>query len=139
MKLIARRDTLDGCPPRWVVRRTSHHQTNVGARHAVPCSLERTSRLGEGRSKQRPTRPADRELLVLEPLVESFVDDPLAHPLARRENRINRRSSVLAIVPHYKCEAWLGDCLDSLVKQTHPLDGIAVVDDGSGEPPIDIV
>lgn len=70
---------------------------------------------------------------------ESFIDDPLAHPLARRENRLNRRSSVLAIVPHFRCEAWLGDCLDSLVKQTHPLDGIAVVDDGSGEPPLDIV
>jgi hypothetical protein len=69
----------------------------------------------------------------------SFIDDPLAHPLARRENRLNRQSSVLAIVPHFKCEAWLGDCLDSLVRQTHPLDGIAVVDDGSGQPPVEIV
>ncbi len=71
--------------------------------------------------------------------VGSFVDDPLVHPLARRENRLSRRSSVLAIVPHYRCEAWLGECLDSLVRQTHPLDGIAVIDDGSGEPPVEIV
>jgi hypothetical protein len=69
----------------------------------------------------------------------SYVDDPLAHPLARRENRLNRHSSVLAIIPHYRCEAFLGDCLDSLVRQTHPLDGIAVVDDGSGQPPVEIV
>jgi glycosyltransferase involved in cell wall biosynthesis len=46
---------------------------------------------------------------------------------------------VLAIVPHYKCEPWLSDCLDSLVRQTHPLDGIVVIDDGSGAPPTDIV
>jgi glycosyltransferase involved in cell wall biosynthesis len=69
----------------------------------------------------------------------SYLDDPLAHPLVRRDHRLSRRSSVLAIVPHYKCEAWLGDCLDSLVRQTHPLDGIAVVDDGSGSPPVAIV
>jgi glycosyltransferase involved in cell wall biosynthesis len=46
---------------------------------------------------------------------------------------------VLAIVPHYQCDAWLGDCLDSLVRQTRPLDGIVVIDDGSGSPPTDIV
>jgi glycosyltransferase involved in cell wall biosynthesis len=69
----------------------------------------------------------------------SFVDDPLAHPLVRREHRLSRQSSVVAIVPHYQCEAWLGDCLDSLLAQTHPLDGIVVVDDGSDAPPVEIV
>ena len=44
----------------------------------------------------------------------SFIDDPLAHPLVRQDKRLSRDSSVLAIVPHYKCEAWLGDCLESL-------------------------
>ena len=31
-------------------------------------------------------------------------------------------ASVLAVVPHYKCEAWLGQCLASLIDQTraHP-------------------
>jgi glycosyltransferase involved in cell wall biosynthesis len=76
---------------------------------------------------------------IAESAVGSYIDDPLAHPLVRRDHRLTRRSSVLAIVPHYKCEAWLGDCLDSLVAQTRPLDGIAVVDDGSGAPPIEIV
>ncbi|MEA2596989.1 MAG: hypothetical protein QOF01_3458 [Thermomicrobiales bacterium] len=73
------------------------------------------------------------------PTVGAFIDDPLAHPLVRSDHRLGRRSSVLAIVPHYKCEAWLGDCIDSLVRQTHPLDGIVVVDDGSGAPPAEIV
>lgn len=52
---------------------------------------------------------------------------------------LNRSSSVLAVLPHHKCEPWLGHCLDSLVSSTHPLDGIVVIDDGSGEPPIDVV
>lgn len=52
---------------------------------------------------------------------------------------LTSRSSVLAIVPHFRCEPWLADCLDSLVRQTRPLDGIVVIDDGSGEPPIEIV
>jgi glycosyltransferase involved in cell wall biosynthesis len=72
-------------------------------------------------------------------VVESYIDDPLAHPLVRPDHRLTRQSSVLAIVPHYQCEAWLGDCLDSLVRQSHPLDGIVVVDDGSGDPPVAIV
>lgn len=46
---------------------------------------------------------------------------------------------VLAIVPHYRCEAWLSQCLRSLVRQTRPLDGIVVIDDGSAVPPIEIV
>jgi glycosyltransferase involved in cell wall biosynthesis len=54
-------------------------------------------------------------------------------------SRLTRSSSVLAIVPHYQCEPWLGDCLDSLVRQTRPPDGIVVIDDGSGAPPTDIV
>ena len=53
--------------------------------------------------------------------------------------RLGRLSSVLAIVPHYQSEPWLGDCVDSLVRSTHPLAGIVVVDDGSAAPPIDIV
>jgi hypothetical protein len=48
-------------------------------------------------------------------------------------------SSVLALVPHYQCERWLSRCLRSLVDQSRPLDGIVVIDDGSGHPPIKIV
>lgn len=44
---------------------------------------------------------------------------------------IDRAASVLALVPHYRCEEWLGDALQSLLDQTRPLDGIAVIDDAS--------
>jgi glycosyltransferase involved in cell wall biosynthesis len=57
----------------------------------------------------------------------------------RPPSRLTTSSAVLAIVPHYQCERWLGDCLDALTRQTRPLDGIVVVDDGSGAPPLDIV
>jgi glycosyltransferase involved in cell wall biosynthesis len=52
---------------------------------------------------------------------------------------LTRHSSVLAVVPHYRCERWLPDCLDSLLRQTRPPEGIVVVDDGSGEPPVELV
>lgn len=48
-------------------------------------------------------------------------------------------SSVLAVIPHHRCEEWLGGALESLVEQTRTLDGIVVVDDASGEPPREIV
>ncbi|HEY7036063.1 MAG TPA: glycosyltransferase family 2 protein [Thermomicrobiales bacterium] len=76
---------------------------------------------------------------LAESAVASYLDDPLAHPLVQRDRRLGRQSSVLAIVPHFQCEAWLGDCLDSLVRQTRPLDAIVVVDDASGSPPVAIV
>ncbi|MBD2465156.1 glycosyltransferase [Oscillatoria sp. FACHB-1407] len=47
--------------------------------------------------------------------------------------------SVLALVPHYRCEAWLSRCLRSLLAQTRPPDAIVVIDDASNRPPIGIV
>jgi hypothetical protein len=47
--------------------------------------------------------------------------------------------AVLALVPHRACEPWLDSCLESLVRQTRPLDGIAVIDDASARPPVDLV
>ncbi|WP_373538150.1 glycosyltransferase family 2 protein [Microcoleus sp.] len=52
---------------------------------------------------------------------------------------ITGKSRVLALIPHYRCEKFLHRCLQSLVAQTRPLDGIVVLDDGSDSPPIDIV
>jgi hypothetical protein len=52
---------------------------------------------------------------------------------------LRRDATVLAIVPHYRCEAWLAQCLQSLTRQTRPPEAIVVVDDGSPEPPRDIV
>ena len=46
---------------------------------------------------------------------------------------------MLALIPHFKCEEWLDDCLASLCAQTRPLDGIVVIDDASGDPPVEIV
>jgi glycosyltransferase involved in cell wall biosynthesis len=69
---------------------------------------------------------------------DAWSDDPRAHPLAR-PGALTRKSTVLAVIPHFHCDAWLGQCLDSLLKQTHPLHGIVVIDDGTGSPPIDVV
>ncbi|HJT26727.1 MAG TPA: glycosyltransferase [Pyrinomonadaceae bacterium] len=60
---------------------------------------------------------------------EAFVNPPT----------LNRNSSVLALIPHYRCEQWLGACLESLLAQTRPLDGIVVIDDASPHPPVEIV
>ena len=48
-------------------------------------------------------------------------------------------SKVLAVVPHYQCEVWLDRCLRGLMAQTCPLDGIVVIDDGSGNSPVTII
>jgi hypothetical protein len=56
-----------------------------------------------------------------------------------REPILNQRSRILAVVPHYRCEDWLCRCLRSLTIQARPPDSIVVVDDGSAEPPRDIV
>ena len=46
---------------------------------------------------------------------------------------------VCALIPHYECEAWLGEALESVLCQTRALDGIVVIDDASPQPPVDIV
>jgi glycosyltransferase involved in cell wall biosynthesis len=43
-------------------------------------------------------------------------------------------ASVLAVIPHYRCEQWLADAITSLLDQRRPLDAIAVVDDASPDP-----
>jgi hypothetical protein len=53
--------------------------------------------------------------------------------------KIHSESKVLAIVPYFQCRPWLEQCLSSLVSQTRPLEGIVVVDDNTGDPPLDIV
>jgi hypothetical protein len=60
-------------------------------------------------------------------------------PIAAGAPPLSRDATVLAVVPHYRCEAWLPACLRSLVRQTRPLQAIAVIDDASAEPPVDIV
>jgi glycosyltransferase involved in cell wall biosynthesis len=57
----------------------------------------------------------------------------------KKPAHLRRDSTVLALIPHFKCEDYLDDCLAALVAQTRPLDGIVVIDDASQEPPIGIV
>jgi glycosyltransferase involved in cell wall biosynthesis len=59
-----------------------------------------------------------------------------ADRLPRPSSPLGLHSSVLAIIPHFRCEEWLDDCLESLVTQTRPLDRIVVIDDCSGAPPV---
>jgi Glycosyl transferase family 2 len=46
---------------------------------------------------------------------------------------------ILGLIPHFGCEEWLEQCLGSLVHQTRPLDALAVLDDGSPDPPLETV
>jgi len=46
---------------------------------------------------------------------------------------------ILALIPHRGCEVWLGRCLTSMSQQSHPPTHIAVIDDASPQPPIEIV
>lgn len=62
-----------------------------------------------------------------------------AEPAEKERRRLGPHSSVLAVIPHYRCEEWLDDCLGSLVAQTRPLDGIVVIDDASDDPPLSMV
>jgi glycosyltransferase involved in cell wall biosynthesis len=59
-----------------------------------------------------------------------------ATPVPNERHRLGPHSSVLAVIPHYRCEEWLDDCLASLAAQTRPLDGIVVIDDASEDPPL---
>lgn len=52
---------------------------------------------------------------------------------------IDRRSSVLAVIPHFKYEKWLPYAIESMLAQTRPPDGIVVIDDASEPPPVEIV
>ncbi len=52
---------------------------------------------------------------------------------------LSGKSRVLALVPYFNCEDWLEECLDSLASQTRPPDAIAVLDDASSRPPLEIV
>ena len=52
---------------------------------------------------------------------------------------IGEAARVLAVVPHYRGERWLHQCLESLVHQQRRPENIVVVDDSSASSPIDIV
>lgn len=65
---------------------------------------------------------------------------PVPRPVAgRRRPVITGESRVMAIIPHYRCEEYLQQCLESLFQQTRPPDAVVVADDASPEPPEAIV
>jgi len=64
-------------------------------------------------------------------------DSPAPQP--RQAASLHAGSRILAVVPHFRCERWLANALASLVSQTRPADAIVVIDDGSPDPPTEIV
>ena len=62
-----------------------------------------------------------------------------ARPEARPRRKLTKDSRVLALIPHFQCEEWLDDALESLAQQTRPVDGVVVIDDASDNPPTRIV
>jgi glycosyltransferase involved in cell wall biosynthesis len=52
---------------------------------------------------------------------------------------LSKSSSVLAVIPFYRCEEWLEESLWSLTGQSRPPQGIVVVDDGSAKAPLEMV
>ena len=75
------------------------------------------------------------------PPLTSLTGESMPQTVSKKENVpvITSQSRVMAIVPHYKCEEWLFQCLESLVNQIRPPDAVVVVDDNSPQPPTDIV
>jgi hypothetical protein len=63
---------------------------------------------------------------------------PLHPPASSAAPKLTRSARVLAIIPHFACERWLGAALASLTQQTRRPDAIVVVDDASPQPPVDI-
>ncbi|HEX8335680.1 MAG TPA: glycosyltransferase [Pyrinomonadaceae bacterium] len=52
---------------------------------------------------------------------------------------LNEESEVAALVPHYRCEEWLSQCLESVLSQTRPPSAVVVIDDCSERPPVEII
>ena len=48
-------------------------------------------------------------------------------------------ASVLGVIPYFQAESYLADAIDSLVRQSRPLQGIVVIDDCSNVPPTDLL
>lgn len=71
--------------------------------------------------------------------MQSDVSQGPAVRFVRPGARLGPHSEVAALIPHHRCEHWLPECLESLVRQTRPLEAIVVIDDASEEPPTDIV
>lgn len=52
---------------------------------------------------------------------------------------LRREDRVLAVIPHFSSEEWLGQAIASITGQTRPPDQVVVIDDASPAPPTSLV
>ena len=81
------------------------------------------------------TKPGFHPACFSAPAVKTAKDNRIRSEFTR----LSFQSRILALVPYYNCEEWLEQCLDSLVNQTHAPQAVAVLDDASAKPPLEIV
>ena len=90
-----------------------------------------------------PPRPRESDAVGATVDLTPSAPSPLAAPAdvgdAARHRRPPGRGTVLAVVPYVDSAQRLDQCLESLVSQTRPPDGIVVVDDGTPEAPVGVV
>lgn len=53
--------------------------------------------------------------------------------------KLHRGSTILTLIPHFNCEPYLADCLDSIMNQSRKPQGIVVINDGPENIPQSIV
>ena len=99
--------------------------------------------LGQDEHIERIRRPDDPDLNPRQTAIVQTrtytTDDTLAPLTTRTGTRLTSDARICALIPYFAAERYLGDALDSLVKQTRKLDAIIVVDDCSADPPVEIV
>jgi hypothetical protein len=70
--------------------------------------------------------------------VRNRATDPLLDALAMSDKRgthLTPDAKILGVIPYYEAEEYLEAAIDSLLKQSRPLQGIVVIDDCSSTPP----
>ncbi len=55
--------------------------------------------------------------------------------LDKQGTHLTASANILGVIPYYEAEGYLEAAIDSLVKQSRPLQGIVVIDDSSSTPP----
>lgn len=83
--------------------------------------------LGDGSLLPQPDRS------VRHRATDQLLDNLLK--LDKAGHRLHAGAKVLGVIPYYEAEGYLEAAVDSLVKQSRPLDGIVVIDDCSPTPP----
>jgi hypothetical protein len=107
-------------------------------RASRPDTLDEVPTFPDSDSSNRLEEGAGR--VILDPRASP---DPLewaSHLQSRtRLSSLSLDARVCALVPHFDAGRFLADAIDSLTRQTRPLQAIVVIDDHSPEAPVDIV